>query len=118
MNSYKDPFCRYFNPLTSRKENEDQTLGAKMLNFSKQVYQLSEKVKEQHLDHRSVCLKEVSEVVDHPQLDEERLRELICGSNQLRLSSSYAQGHIECNCAIYVHNEKIFLCIRMQSRHT
>lgn len=82
------------------------------------MYQLSEKVKEQHLDHRSVCLKDVSEVVDHPQLDEERLRERTCGSYQLRLSSSYAQGHIECDCAIYVHNEKNVLCIRMQSRRT
>lgn len=119
MIPYNDNFRRYLNPLSSGNEDEDQALGAKMLYLSKQVNQLKEQVEEQHLDRRSVCWKEVSEVVDFPQLDEERLRELTCGSYQLRLSSSYAQEHIEGDCAIHMHKEEDgLLRIRMQSRHT
>lgn len=72
MIPYNDTFCRYFKPLSSG--NEDEALGAKMLYSSKQVNQLKEQVEEQHLDRRSVCWKEVSDVVDFPELDEERLR--------------------------------------------
>lgn len=72
-----------------------------MLFLSKQVNQLKEQVEEQHLDRRTVCWREVSEVVDFPQLDEERLRELTCGSYQLRLSPSYAQEHIEGGCTTH-----------------
>lgn len=119
MIPYNDTFCRYLKPLSSGNEDEDQALGAKMLYLSKQVNQLKEQVEEQHLDRRSVCWKEVSEVMDFPQLDEERLRELTCGSYQLRLSSSYAQEHIEGDCAIHMHKEEDgLLRIRMQSRHT
>lgn len=78
MIPYNDNFRRYLKPLSSGNEDEDQALGAKMLYLSKQVNQLKEQVEEQHLDRRSVCWKEVSEVVDFPQLDEERLHELTC----------------------------------------
>lgn len=119
MIPFNNTFCRYLKPLSSGNVDEDQALGAKMLYLSKQVNQLKEQVEEQHLDRRSVCWKEVSEVVDFPQLDEERLRELTCGSYQLRLSSSYAQEHIEGDCAIHMHKEEEGLVrIRMQSRHT
>ena len=77
-----------------------------MLFLSKQVNQLKEQVEEQHLDRRTVCWREVSEVVDFPQLDEERLRELTCGSYQLRLSASYAQEHIDGGCTIHMHKEE------------
>lgn len=119
MIPYNDTFRRYLKPLSSGNEDEDQALGAKMLYLSKQVNHLKEQVEEQHLDRRSVCWKEVSEVLDFPQLDEERLRELTCLSYQLRLSSSYAQEHIEGDCAIHMHKEEYgLLRIRMQSRHT
>lgn len=119
MIPYNDTFRRYLKPLSSGNEDEDQALGAKMLLLSKQVNQLKEQVEEQHLDRRSVCWKEVSEEMDFPQFDEERLRELTCGSYQLRLSSSYAQEHIEGDCAIHMHKEEDgLLRIRMQSRHT
>lgn len=89
-----------------------------MLFLSKQVNQLKEQVEEQHLDRRTVCWREVSEVVDFPQLDEERLRELTCGCYQLRLSASYAQEHIEGGCTIHMHKEEEgLLRIRIQSRH-
>lgn len=65
-------------------------------------------MKEQYLDRRSVCWKDVDEVVDFPQFDEERLRKLTRGSYKLRLSSSQAEGHIEGDCAIHVHNETHF----------
>lgn len=111
MIPYNGTFRRYLKPLSSGNEDEDQALGAKMLYLSKQVNQLKEQVEEQHLDRRSVCWKEVSEVVDFPQLDEERLRERTCGS--------YAQEHIEGDCAIHMHKEEDgLLRIRMQSRHT
>lgn len=105
---YNDTVCRYLKPLSSGNEDEDQALGTKMLYSSKQVNQLKEQVEEQHLDRRSVCWKEVSEVVDFQQLDEERLQKLTCGSYQLRLSSSYAQEHIEGDCAIHMHKEEVF----------
>uniref|UniRef100_K1QXM2 Uncharacterized protein n=1 Tax=Magallana gigas TaxID=29159 RepID=K1QXM2_MAGGI len=66
-------------PLASGSVEEDQALGAKMLFLSKQVNQLKEQVEEQYLNHRTVCWREVNEVVDFPQLDEERLRLLTCG---------------------------------------
>ena len=67
---------------------------------------------------RSVCWKEVDEVTDFPQLDEEQLRELTCGSYQLRLAPRYTHEHINGECSIYVHNEDQGpLRIRMQSRH-
>lgn len=113
MIPYNDTFCRYLKPLSNGNEDEDQALGAKMLYSSMQVNQLKEQVEEQHLDRRSVCWKEVSEVVDFPQLDEEGLQKLTCGSYQLRLSFSYAQEHIEGDCAIHMHKG-----IPMQSRHT
>lgn len=112
MIPYNDTFRRYLKPLSSGNEDEDQALGAKMLYLSKQVNQLKEQVEEQHLDRRSVSWKEVSEVMDFPQLDEERLRELTCGSYQLHkniLKAIVPSIRIE---------EDGLLRIRMQSRHT
>ena len=89
-----------------------------MVFLSKQVNSLKQKVEEEHLDRRSVCWKEVDEVTDFPQLDEEQLRALTCGSYQLRLAPSYTQEHINGECSIHVHNEdQGLLRIRMQSRH-
>ena len=73
-------------------------------------------VEEEHLDHRSVCWKEVDEVTDFPQLDEEQLLALTCGSYQVRFAPSYTQEHMNGECSIHVHNEdQGLLRIRMQS---
>lgn len=80
--------------------------------------QLKEHVEVNHLDRRSVCWKEIDEVTDFPYLDEEGLRALTCGTYQLRLSSSYAQEHMEGDCIIQMHKEEHgLLRIRMRSRH-
>jgi hypothetical protein len=89
-----------------------------MIFLSKQVNQLKEHVEDNHLDRRTVCWKEVEEILDFPHLDEEGLRALTCGTYQLRLSSSYAQEHMEGDCIIQMHKEEPGLIrIRMQSRH-
>lgn len=80
--------------------------------------QLKEHVEVNHLDRRTVCWKEIDEVTDFPYLDEEGLRALTCGTYQLRLSSSYAQEHMEGDCIIQMHKEEHgLLRIRMRSRH-
>ena len=53
-----------------------------------------------------------------PELDEEQLRNLTCGTYQLKMSSSYAQEHIDGNCTIQIHSENDgLLRVKLQSRH-
>ena len=87
------------------KDSQRSGIGSKIAFQSKQVNSLKQKVDEEHLDRRSVCWKEVDEVTDFPQLDEEQLRALTCGYYQLRLAPSYTQKHINGECPTQVHNE-------------
>ncbi|XP_056011994.1 uncharacterized protein LOC125671681 [Ostrea edulis] len=109
---------RYLKPLVCGDTEEDQALGAKMVNLSKQVNSLQHHVEENKLDRRTVCWREVDDLTDFPCLDEEQLRLLTCGTYQLRLSPSYAQEHVEGDCSIQVHREDPgLLRIKLQSRH-
>lgn len=112
-------FClRYLKPLSAGDAEEDLALGSKMLYLSKQVNTLQQHVELNKLDRRTVCWEEVEDLTDFPCLDEEQLRSLTCGTYQLRLSPSYAQEHIEGDCAILVHKEEPgLLRVRLQSRH-
>lgn len=112
-------FClRYLKPLSAGDAEEDLALGSKMLYLSKQVNTLQQHVELNKLDRRTVCWEEVEDLTDFPCLDEEQLRSLTCGTYQLRLSPSYAQEHIEGDCAIQVHKEEPgLLRVRLQSRH-
>lgn len=75
-------------------------------------------MEEHYLDRRSVSWEPVDDLKDFPYLDEEQLRNLTCGTYQLRLSPSYAQEHSEGNCQIHVHKEKPGLIrVQLQSRH-
>lgn len=112
------PAFRYLKPLASGDTAEDQALGAKMGFLSKQVNTLQHHVEGNHLDRRSVCWKEVDDLMDFPNMDEEQLRAITCGVYQLRLSPSYAQEHIEGDCSIQVHREEPgLLRVNLQSRH-
>lgn len=90
-----------------------------MLYLSRQVNTLKERVETENLDTRkSTIWKEATTVVDFPRLSEERLRELTCGTYQLRLSKSYIQEHLDGNHDIFVHQEDPHLLkVKLQSRH-
>ena len=57
--------------------------------------------------------------MEFPRLDDEQLRNLTCGTYQLKLSPSYIQEHIEGECDISFHkdNDRL-LRVKIQSRHT
>ncbi|XP_062600940.1 uncharacterized protein LOC134262562 [Saccostrea cucullata] len=97
---------RYLKPLSSGNADEEESLGLKMLHLSKQVNVLQQQVEEQHLDRRSGCWEPVEDLRGFPYLDEEQLRNLTCGTYQLRLSPNYAQEHLEGDCHIQVHKEE------------
>lgn len=99
---------------------EDMCLGAKMLHLSKQVNHLKAHVEDNNLHRRSAIWKTTSEhsVPDFPRLDEEQLRNITCGTYQLKLSSSYIQEHIDGNSDIHLHQEEDnLLRVKIQSRH-
>ena len=87
-------------------QEDDVAVGARMLYLSHQVNTLKERVEMEHLDtRRSTVWKEATQVVDFPRLSEERLRELTCGTYQLKLSKSYIQEHVDGKNDIFVHQE-------------
>ena len=112
---------RFFRDLSVTTDSEEDTLlAAKMLHLSKQVNSLKEYVEENGLDKQSAKWKHVSEVelTDFPELDEEQLRSLTCGTYQLKLSSSYMQEHVDGDCYFHIHEEEENLIrVRIQSRH-
>ncbi|XP_048768744.2 uncharacterized protein LOC125662931 [Ostrea edulis] len=109
---------RYLKSISNGNAEDDQILGTKMIYLSKQINTLRQHVEENKLERRSACWEEMDDITDFPNLDEEQLRSLTCGTYQLKLSPSYAQEHIEGDCAIHVHKEEPGLVrIRMQSRH-
>lgn len=99
---------RYLKPLSAGDAKKDLDLGSKMLclYLSKQVNTLQKRVELNKLDRRTVCWEEVEDLTDLACLDEKQLRSLTCGTYQLRLLPSYAQEHIEGECAIQIHKEE------------
>ena len=112
---------KYFPDLSVTKDSdEDSRLAAKMVQMSKEINTLKTYVEEKELDKRSAKWKNVSEVEleNFPALDEEQLRDLTCGTYQLKLSSSYIQEHVDGDCYFHVHEEENnILRVRIQSRH-
>lgn len=107
-----------FAPPLSKTTADDEHIAAKMLYLSHQKNYLQQYVLENGLDRRSVIWKSIDTLDGFPQLDEEDLSNITCGSYQLRLSSSYIQEHIEGEADIYVHREDPGLIqVKMQSRH-
>ncbi|XP_061191748.1 uncharacterized protein LOC133199988 [Saccostrea echinata] len=113
---------RFFPPLSKSDSNEaDDAEAAKMLYLSKQVNNLKQMVQENGLNRRSTQWQTVleCEIQNFPMLDEDQLRNLTCGTYQLKLSRSYIQEHIEGECDISFHkdNDRL-LRLKIQSRHT
>ncbi|XP_056014968.1 uncharacterized protein LOC125654892 [Ostrea edulis] len=109
---------KFLPPLSGDRE-DDVAIASKMLYLSRQLNTLKERVETENLDMRkSTIWKEATTVVDFPRLSEERLRELTCGTYQLRLSKSYIQEHLDGNHDIFVHQEDPHLLkVKLQSRH-
>lgn len=102
---------RYLKPLSAGDAEKDLDLGSKMLclYLSKQVNTLQKRVELNKLDRRTVCWAENEDLTDLPCLDEKQLRSLTCGTYQLRLSPSYAQEHIEGDCAFkYTKRSQVY----------
>lgn len=78
-------------------------------------------IKDNGLNRRPTQWQPVPEcgIENFPTLDEEQLRNLTCGTYQLKLSRSYIQEHIDGDCDIWFHkdNDRL-LRVKIQSRHT
>lgn len=110
---------KYFPPLSTEQE-DDQSLAAKMIYLSKQINSLKQKIEDQKLETQRIIWKQPDDdsFKDFPRLDETDLRNITCGSYQLKLCASYMQEHIAGNCEIQIHkeNEKL-IRVKLQSRH-
>ena len=82
-------------PLSQGNQEDDETLGCRMLYLSKQVNSLKTYIEENGLDKRKVVWKPVDECDNFPLLDEEDLVNITCGVYQLKLASNYIQEHID-----------------------
>ncbi|XP_062577231.1 uncharacterized protein LOC134239089 [Saccostrea cucullata] len=113
---------RFSPPLSKSNNTEaDDAEAAKMLYLSKQVNNLKRMVQENGLNRRSTQWQTVleCEIQNFPMFDEDQLRNLTCGTYQLKLSRSYIQEHIEGGCDIFFHKENDrLLKVKIQSRHT
>ncbi|XP_061190345.1 uncharacterized protein LOC133198237 [Saccostrea echinata] len=108
-----------FLPPLSSAHDDDFAVAAKMLYLSCQVNTLKERVEKENLHSRKTTMwTDASSVQDFPKLSEEQLREITCGTYQLKLSKFYIQEHLEGNQDILVHKEDPHLLkVKMQSRH-
>ncbi|XP_061168242.1 uncharacterized protein LOC133177166 [Saccostrea echinata] len=113
---------RFSHPLSSSSSREeDDAEAAKMLHLSKQVNHLKAFIEEKGLQRKTAVWKPTSEVDldSFPIFDVEELRNLTCGTYQLKLSSSYMQEHMDGESDIYFHEEdNTLLRAKIQSRHT
>lgn len=85
-----------------------------------QVNHLKTYVDENGLQRKTAVWKSASEVDldSYPRPDNEELRNLTCGTYQLKLSSSYMQEHLDGESDIYSHEEdNTLLRANIQSRH-
>ncbi|XP_061195021.1 uncharacterized protein LOC133203192 [Saccostrea echinata] len=113
---------RFSPPLSSSSSREeDDAEAAKMLHLSKKVNHLKAFIEEKGLQRKTAVWKPTSEVDldSFPILDDEELRNLTCGTYQLKLSSSYMQEHMDGESDIYFHEEdNTLLRAKIHSRHT
>ena len=105
-------------PLSQGNQEDDETLGCRMLYLSKQVNSLKTYIEEHGLDKRKVVWKPVDECDNFPLLDEEDLVNITCGVYQLKLASNYIQEHIDNGSEISIHkDDPTLLRVAIQSRH-
>uniref|UniRef100_K1QBM6 Uncharacterized protein n=1 Tax=Magallana gigas TaxID=29159 RepID=K1QBM6_MAGGI len=101
--------------------DDDVAVAAKMLQLSRQVNQLKERVEAESLHSRKSSMwKDASTIDNFPNMTEEQLHvpEMTCGSYQLKLSRCYIQEHLHVNHDILVHIEDPqLLKVKMQIRH-
>ena len=86
---------KFFPPLISASQDGDHALASKMKDLSVRINTLQLEVEEKHLDRRSVKWRKPDKLLCFPRLDEQQLRDLSCGSYQLKMSTSYIQEHID-----------------------
>ncbi|KAK3095980.1 hypothetical protein FSP39_021599 [Pinctada imbricata] len=113
---------KYFPPLNPTLDHEaDESEAAKMLHLSRKVNELKNYVEENGLVRKTAKWKRVNDddIDDFPTIDEERLRNITCGTYQLKLSTSYIQEHVDNESDIFIHkDDPTLLRIKIQSRHT
>mgnify|MGYP003546473976 FL=1 len=109
---------KFFPPLISASQDGDHALASKMKDLSVRINTLQLEVEEKHLDRRSVKWRKPDKLLCFPRLDEQQLRDLTCGSYQLKMSTSYIQEHIDGECDIQFHQEyQNLIRVKLQSRH-
>ena len=98
--------------------DEDNAVACKIKYLASQINHLKEEVESKKLDSRKVLWKRPEELLDFPRLDEEELRNITCGTYQLKLSPSYAEEHFNDGADIMVHRDDPYLLrVKIQSRH-
>ncbi|KAK3102527.1 hypothetical protein FSP39_011968 [Pinctada imbricata] len=108
---------RYLPPLSPGKE-DDVILAAKMKHLSTQDNLLQRHIEDKSLHRLSAKWQEADTLEDFPRLNEVDLRNLTCGTYQLKLCSSYMQEHIEGDASIHISKEDHgFIRVKLQSRH-
>ena len=113
---------KFFPPLSSTVDRDaDESEAAKMRHLSNPVNVLKEYLEDNNMIRKSTPWKPIddNDLDDFPYLDEEQLRNITCGTYQLKLSSSYIQEHMDEESDIFIHKEDPTLIrVKIQSRHT
>lgn len=109
---------KFYPPLSTGLSAEDEVLGAKMKHLSTQVNSLKAFVEENALEWKSSKWSTADGLEDFSKLSEEDLRNITCGTYQLKLSPSYVQEYLGEESDILVFKEDPgLLRVKVQSRH-
>lgn len=91
-----------------------------MVYLSKQINDLKIRIETENLERKRAVWQEPDmTILNFPHLDEVDLRNITCGSYQLKLCPTYVQEHtIDGNFDIFVHSEyENLIRVKIQSRH-
>ncbi|XP_062581928.1 uncharacterized protein LOC134243712 [Saccostrea cucullata] len=109
---------KYYPPLSTGDATEDLATASKMKYLSAQVNHLKEEVESRKLDSRTAVWRQAGEIENFPRLDEDDIRNITCGTYQLKLCKSYAEEHFHGGADIMVHKDDSHLVrVKIQSRH-
>lgn len=100
--------------------DDDNAVAAKLRYLATQINHLKEEVESNKLDSRQAVWRKPDQLdsLDFPRLDEEELRNLTCGSYQIKLATSYVEEHFNGGSDIMVHKDDSSLIrVKLQSRH-
>ena len=113
---------KYYPPLSQpTSHSADEAEATKMLHLSQQVNSLQRYIEENNLLRKTSPWKHITntDLLDFLTLSEDQLRDITCGSYQLKLTSSYIQEHIDSDSDLFFHkDDPTLLRIKIQSRHT